>query len=618
MAQETQTPENGKAQFVAPAGSAGAQSFQSAPTASGIPLPTIAQKKNNLKPLIFVIAFLALSAGGYFFYRIQFLSPEVLLVKSLQAISNAKNITSQGEVIIDSSDNYAVYSSLSEANLVQKGIFAQDDKINLQVEFTYASDSTDEANPKRQVAINLFFSNSKDTTKKVEHTTEVKTLNNKVYSTIKGLPALDDPSVSKEWNKWAVEDNKATGSSKTQTSSLPLESTANFDNVLGNYLNAINLLKTRKLIKAFGVLTSQPSETINGISFYRIKIHTDKEMMRKFFAKLKAENKLGDVSEEKINDITNNLESLDLEFWIAKANSFPQKINLVSKTKDVNNQISQVSVNINSLSSEARVAIDVPGNVINAREFSQYLQQLAVMSDEFNLQGFNLMNAGDNAGAKPYLEKAIKYNPNHFRAYNSLGLIYAGNKNYDKAIQLYRTALQINPDHDKAAINLIAALYGKGDCAATIDEAKKFYSIYPQSGFLREAHWWAGDGYRCLQKNDLAIEELNIVLQMDSASLSNAATYQEIGANYYQLKQYDKSVFNYQQSINWLLKNPKPDKTIIAVTYQDLASAYAALKQFDKADGAMANALRYNPQLKKDPVYQSQLRSIDMLRNWEF
>lgn len=613
MNPETKLPEN-RVSLITPSLS-DANFKSSSQTTSGISLPVLKQNKNTAGKWIGVFIVLILSVAGYSFYVGQSLAPEILVVKSLQALHNATSTVSEGEIVIDSPENYGVYSSLAELNLVQKGIYAKDDKINLEVKFTYASNFADGTNPKKQTVANLIFSDAVNPAKKVEYSTEIKTINNKGYRTINGLPAIDDPSGSKDWNSWVIEDNKATGSITAKSNSLSFEP-ANFDDVIGNFLNAVTLYKVKGLLKGLGDFTSLPSEIINGVPCRHVKVHTDKEKMKTFFAQLKAENKLGDVSEEKINNLTNSIESLDLEFWMAKSNSFPQKISLIAKTKTDDGQVSHTETKINLLAPEAGVVIEVPQNTVTPQEFSQYLQQKTVMADDFNLQGFNLMNAGDNAGAKPYLELAIRYNPNHFRAYNSLGLVFAGNKDYDKAKELYKTALQINPMHDKAALNLIAAIYNKGDCADALNKSQEFLSLYPQSEFLRDVHWWKADAYTCLKQNDSAIQELNVVLELKPNDSNNNIVYHDIGANYSIMGKYSEALSFTQKSFELSLKNQefKQNKAKFAKIYFSLGLAYYNLSRWEEAKPYIEKALQYDPGLKDQPSYQNVLKNIAELK----
>jgi tetratricopeptide (TPR) repeat protein len=70
-------------------------------------------------------------------------------------------------------------------------------------------------------------------------------------------------------------------------------------------------------------------------------------------------------------------------------------------------------------------------------------------------------------------------------ACNNLGLVLAERGQYDRAIVLYRKALKIKPDHAKARINLVDALYRVGRANEAAVEFQKAMHTDPEPADVR-------------------------------------------------------------------------------------------------------------------------------------
>jgi len=57
--------------------------------------------------------------------------------------------------------------------------------------------------------------------------------------------------------------------------------------------------------------------------------------------------------------------------------------------------------------------------------------------------------------ALPFLEKAVEQKDDVKFFYNNLGLVYEATRDFTKAKEAFQTALEIDPDHDKSATNLL-------------------------------------------------------------------------------------------------------------------------------------------------------------------
>jgi len=52
----------------------------------------------------------------------------------------------------------------------------------------------------------------------------------------------------------------------------------------------------------------------------------------------------------------------------------------------------------------------------------------------------------------------VEKDPNHDRAWQNMGVLYAKSESYDEAVQAFEEALRINPNNRQAKMNLESAL----------------------------------------------------------------------------------------------------------------------------------------------------------------
>ena len=98
----------------------------------------------------------------------------------------------------------------------------------------------------------------------------------------------------------------------------------------------------------------------------------------------------------------------------------------------------------------------------------------------FNLQGaFNAALKKYDAAIDSY-KRAIKIKPEHADAYNNMGNALKKKGELDAAIDSYKQAIKINPNYSDAYINIGNALREKGDLDAAIDSFEKALEIKPE------------------------------------------------------------------------------------------------------------------------------------------
>lgn len=185
---------------------------------------------------------------------------------------------------------------------------------------------------------------------------------------------------------------------------------------------------------------------------------------------------------------------------------------------------------------------------------------LAVMPNSviFNTVRFNLLrDAGQNAEARPYIERAFKAQPDNFTTLFNFGNVELDLGNLESAVSFYRRALAIrdshsgalnnlgralgelgrqreaaeayeqlrsvNPDHPGSYVNLMGVYAGLGDIEKGLPLAEEAVRRFPN---LAAAHWNAAAMYRAAGQERRAEAALARARQLD-ASISTTRDVRE-------------------------------------------------------------------------------------------
>jgi len=87
-------------------------------------------------------------------------------------------------------------------------------------------------------------------------------------------------------------------------------------------------------------------------------------------------------------------------------------------------------------------------------------------------QGFGYQDKGDLDKAIEEYKKAAELNPNHLQAHMNLGTVYIEQKKYDQAIEEFNTVVKINYYYGKAHYNLGYVYLLKGEKEKAQEELK--------------------------------------------------------------------------------------------------------------------------------------------------
>jgi tetratricopeptide (TPR) repeat protein len=143
--------------------------------------------------------------------------------------------------------------------------------------------------------------------------------------------------------------------------------------------------------------------------------------------------------------------------------------------------------------------------------------------------------------------KAIELNPDYVEAYFCLGKIYSQWRYYDehheKTIESFNKAIELNPDYVEAYFCLGKAYYLKCEYDKAIESLNKAIELNPN---YEDAYLYLGDVYNLKDEYDKAIEFFNKLIKLNP---NHASSYDELGYIYHKKNEHAKAVKFFNKSI---------------------------------------------------------------------
>jgi tetratricopeptide (TPR) repeat protein len=134
------------------------------------------------------------------------------------------------------------------------------------------------------------------------------------------------------------------------------------------------------------------------------------------------------------------------------------------------------------------------------------------------------------AAARPYIEKALKIDPQAALGYNLLGNLFLRLGSYEDAARSYQHATELAPTNDLYWYDVALALERMNKLTEAIPYAEKAVQLKPERGI---AHYMLGKLYAKLNRSTEAIGELETCIrlepQADSSYYLLARTYRKLG-----------------------------------------------------------------------------------------
>jgi tetratricopeptide (TPR) repeat protein len=228
---------------------------------------------------------------------------------------------------------------------------------------------------------------------------------------------------------------------------------------------------------------------------------------------------------------------------------------------------------------------------------------------QFN-QGMLHLNAGRNAEALGFFNKALQLDPNHKRSYEKRGQTYLNLGQFEKAVADLEYALRFDASNVLVFHRLGQAYSGLGNTAKAIEAYNKAIELEPNSS---DWYYVRGLEYHNTGQTELALADYDRVLQINpqhAETLTNRGNIHAMQQRFRQaLEDYSKALsINPKLSNTWcnrggvFLQMNEPQKALedfnqsisldpnYAKAYIGRAATYNALNQPDKAQQDLQKA----------------------------
>lgn len=150
------------------------------------------------------------------------------------------------------------------------------------------------------------------------------------------------------------------------------------------------------------------------------------------------------------------------------------------------------------------------GGFVKQREYAkaiaEYKAALALAPDNPKvnlLLGLAYANQGDYDRAVKHTEASIRVEPSA-SAYHNLGLVHANRGDYTRALESYRKAIELNPSGYRMWYQLGLLQASRGDFADAVASYGKSVELNPEfaDGYLGlgSAHYWSGNRQAALDQ----------------------------------------------------------------------------------------------------------------------
>ncbi len=165
---------------------------------------------------------------------------------------------------------------------------------------------------------------------------------------------------------------------------------------------------------------------------------------------------------------------------------------LLEQFEDADTTINE-AVTIDSTDAEIHLVRGRVMESIGEREdaISAYKKSIDLNPDNnpyaFNNLGLIYILGKKHEEALPFLEKAVEQKDDVKFFYNNLGLAYEATRDFTKAKEAFQTALEIDPDHDKSATNLVRIKTLLGEKITPEPEVKHESHSPVEERFLKES-----------------------------------------------------------------------------------------------------------------------------------
>lgn len=162
---------------------------------------------------------------------------------------------------------------------------------------------------------------------------------------------------------------------------------------------------------------------------------------------------------------------------------------------------------------------------------------------EFVEKGFRALFQGDNQSTIEAFNAALAIEPNHYEILHYLGMIYAEDSSWNKAVEVYSRSLEIQPDNIEVLYSLGVVYFKLNQWEDALTPLQKVVSLSPQHARGYEV---LGKVHVKLRQWTKAVEVLNKAIALKPNAAGN---YNELGNAHLNLKTYDDAIKNFKKAI---------------------------------------------------------------------
>ncbi len=202
------------------------------------------------------------------------------------------------------------------------------------------------------------------------------------------------------------------------------------------------------------------------------------------------------------------------------------------------------------------------GLVAEKTDHSKYIQHFE--------KGITSLFQGKNQDAIAAFEAALAVEPKRYELLYYLGVAYAQNQFWNKAVDVYKRSLELKPDNIEGLYSLAIVHFKLNQWENAVEHGQKVIKLYPQHA---RGHTLLGKVYVKLAKYSEAIDELNKAIALNP---NEAGNYYELGNAYLNSKQYNQAIENFTQAIKF-------GPPHYADPYYGRGTAYLRLGERDKS-----------------------------------
>ena len=197
--------------------------------------------------------------------------------------------------------------------------------------------------------------------------------------------------------------------------------------------------------------------------------------------------------------------------------------------------------------------------------------------------------------------KALELDPEYVYAYNGRGNAYKALGEYEKAVSDYDRALELDPEY-------VYAYNGRGNAYKALGKYEKAVSDYDRALELDPEYVYAyngrGNAYKALGEYERAMSDYDRALELDP---EHVKAYNGRGNTYQALGVYEKAVSDYEKALGL---DPK-----YVTGYYNRGLAYRAMGKYEEALADYSKALELDP--KYEYAYNNRGNTYDSMGDYE-